>query len=85
MNARVGRYAGPALSGAAVVFAIRLLFGGLPIALTGIVVFAVVLGVLALLSRKLNWQEAPVMYSAIAAFAATLAFLATGPLAGASA
>lgn len=79
MSPPLRRYLFPALCGTAIVFAIRLIFADLSVALIGIVVFAVVLAVVALLARTLRWQEAPVLHAMVAAVAVTIAFLVTEP------
>ena len=78
---RVTRYLVPGLGGAAAAFAVRLVFADLSTALVGAAIFGVIYAVVLLLARALGWQDAPLQYAAICAFAVTIAFVATGPLA----
>ena len=71
------RYLVPGIAGALVAFLVRLVFADLATALVGVVVFALVYAVILLLARKLAWQDAPVLYAATAAIAATIAFAVT--------
>ncbi|RJY09970.1 hypothetical protein [Aurantiacibacter aquimixticola] len=75
MSGSLRAYAMPALAGALIAFLVRLIFGDLQIALIGMVVYTVVLGVLVVLAKALKWQEAPLAYAAISAIAVTVAFL----------
>ena len=71
------RYAIPGIIGAAIAFGIRLIFASLDVAVIGLVVFAIVYGVILLLARALNWQDSPMLYAGVSAVAVTLAFLIT--------
>ena len=73
----VRAYLVPGLAGALVAFAVRLIFGDLEIALIGIFAFTAVLAAIVVISRLMKWQDAPMVYAAIAAIAVTVSFLAS--------
>lgn len=72
------RYFIPSIGGAAVSAAIRLVFADMQVAVTGLVVFAVVFGVLILLGQAMKWPQAPVKNAIFATFATTAAYTITG-------
>ena len=72
------RYLVPGLCGGAVAALVRAIFGGWQDALVGVLVFAIVYGTILLAARAFSWQDAPVLYAAVAAVAVTAAFILTG-------
>lgn len=75
MSGAATRYLGPALFGAVVCFAVRLVMGDLRIAVIGVVVFALIFSVLLVLARAMKWPDAPMLNAVVAAVATTVAFL----------